>query len=152
MHLNSSSKSAARNSLLSVEFASHMSNLNTHGPHFTLTSHFNAVPARNAEMHFWFNYLQGDLLGGDPELIITNHEMIFQRKQHWDGKYVDKHRYSWATERVEICLPAPGDICRHMLLYVIPPWSVWNERNNEVTRTGERDTGSVSRNAENWKV
>jgi hypothetical protein len=114
-----SSELAARDNLLFVEFASHMSNLNTHRPHFTaphlehhginelcdipnwnsvvvskngddlnyrcvkvaLTSRFNAVPARNAEMYFQFNYLQGDPLGGDPELIITKSVMIYQCKQ-----------------------------------------------------------------------
>jgi hypothetical protein len=74
------------------------------------------VPARNAEIQFWFNYLQGYSLGGDPELIIPNHVMIYQWKQHETGKYLGRCRESWATGDVETGLPPPADV-----VYIIPP-------------------------------
>jgi hypothetical protein len=79
-------------------------------------THFSAVPARNAEIHFWFNYLQADSLG-DPELIITNHVMIYQWKQHYAAKYLGRCGDSSSTEGVEIGLPPPGDVDRHDIPY-----------------------------------
>jgi hypothetical protein len=52
--------------------------------------------------------IQGDSFGGDAELIIINHAVIYRWKRNLKSAYVDRCGDTWRTVDAEIGFPPPG--------------------------------------------